>query len=307
MIQEHYENHYINENVSDYLFTKKEEYDFYLPYYMLIVASRVNRHDTCVKMLEMIFRQSYLMSGAWWIHNLFHNIQFAIPGMPKDLKFLESMFTYIDALRRRGVHLNTNNNKVVDTIIQHYRPLLTAPSDRQLVVKPPSNKCNIMLTVTTCKRFDLFEQTINSILINWTDLSMVDLFYCVDDNSSEEDRLKMQTKYPFFSYHMKSAKDKGHKESMNIIWNKVVEVNPTYWIHMEDDWVYFRKEAYITRAIAALEKYESKNIHQVVFNREYGLMMSDMERVNVLPLEPGLVLHEKKDGVQGPNCAYWPH
>jgi len=307
MIQDHYENHYINENVSDYLFTKKEEYDFYLPYYMLIVASRVNRHDTSIKMLQMIFRQSYLMSGQWWIHNLFHNIQFAIPNMPKDLKFLDDMFKYIDALRRRGVPLNTNNNKVVDSIVQHYRPLLTASSDRQVVVKPPSNKCKIMLTVTTCKRFDLFEQTINSILINWTDLDMVDLFYCVDDNSSEEDRLKMQTKYPFFSYHMKSTKDKGHKESMNIIWNKVVEVNPTYWIHMEDDWVYFRKEAYITRAIAALEKYESQNIHQIVFNREYGLMMSDMERVNVLPLEPGLVLHEKKDGVQGPNCAYWPH
>ena len=39
-------------------------------------------------------------------------------------------------------------------------------------------------------------------------------------------------------------------------------------------------------------------------------MMSDMERVNVKPLGPredGIVLHIKSDGVQGPNCAYWPH
>jgi FkbM family methyltransferase len=260
-------------------------------------------------MLEMVFRQGYLHSGEWWIHNLFHNIQFAIPAMPKDLAFLDSMFTYIDALRRRGILLNTNNYKVVDTIVQHFRPLLTSLAENKPEVKKSLglNKCKIMLTVTTCKRFDLFEQTINSILKNWTDLNKVDLFFCVDDNSSDEDRMKMQTQYPFFSYHMKSAKEKGHKESMNIIWNKVVEIEPDYWIHMEDDWVYFRKEAYITRAIAALEKYESQNIHQIVFNREYGLMMADMERVNVKPLEPGLVLHEKKDGVQGPNCAYWPH
>ena len=70
MIADHYENHYIKENVADYLFTKKEEYDFYLPYYMVIVSQRVGKLDTCVKMLEMIFRQNYMYSGEWWIHNL---------------------------------------------------------------------------------------------------------------------------------------------------------------------------------------------------------------------------------------------
>ena len=308
MVADHYENNYVTENVADYLFTKKEEYDFYLPYYMVIVSERVNRYDTCIKMLDMIFRQSYLLSGEWWIHNLFHNIQFAIPHMPERLDFLESMLKYIEALRKRGISLNENNNKIVDKIIDKYRPLLTAPLERP--VESKLNGCRVMLTVTTCKRFDLFEQTVNSILRTWLDLDKVDFFYCVDDNSSEEDRLKMQTQYPFFTYHMKSKEEKGHRESMNVIWSKVAEVKPEYWIHMEDDWVYFKKENYVSRAIAALEKYESQGIHQIVFNREYGLMMHDMQRVNVKPLGPkeeGLVIHEKKDGVQGPNCAYWPH
>lgn len=307
MIADHYENKFIHENVADYLFTKKEEYDFYLPYYMLIVSARVNRYDIGVKMLEMIFRQEYVYSGEWWIHNLFHNIQFSIPHMPMNLEFLESMLNYIQALRKRGVHLNSNNNKIVDTIIAKYRPLLVTSTLNLPQVKPLTHPVKIMFSITTCKRYDLFEQTMNSILNCWLDISMIDYFFCVDDNSSEEDRMKMQTQYPFLHFHMKSKNEKGHRESMNIIWNKLNELKPTYWIQMEDDWVYFKKEKYVTKAISILEKYEGQGVHQCVFNREYGLMMNDMERVNVKPLESGIVLHEKKENVHGPNCAYWPH
>jgi len=312
MIADHYENRYVNENVSDYLFTKKEEYDFYLPYYMVIVSERVNRYDTCIKMLEMIFRQAYTFSGEWWIHNLFHNIQFAIPHMPSDLKFLESMLRYIQLLRLKGVNLNSNNNKIVDRIIAKFRPLLSSRPEPFTFEKKnvTGQKINVMLTVTTCKRFDLFQQTVNSILNTWLDLDKIDLFYCVDDNSSEEDRFKMQSQFPFFQYHMKSPAEKGHRESMNIIWEKVKEINPKYWIHMEDDWLYFKQENYVSKSIEALEKYESEGIHQIVFNREYGLMMNDMERVNVSSFgkrEEGLVLHLRGEGFQGPNCAYWPH
>jgi FkbM family methyltransferase len=267
-----------------------------------------------MKMLEMIFRQGYLYSGEWWIHNLFHNIKFAISEMPKDTAFLESMLKYIDALRRRGIMLNHGNNINVDSIITHYRPLLVAAPDQSKMPKRnyglSGQRPRVMFTVTTCKRFDLFEQTVNSILKNWLDLDKVDYFFCVDDNSSKEDRLKMQTQYPFFNYHMKSTSEKGHRESMNVIWNKVAELKPEYLIHMEDDWLFFKQEKYVGRAIAALEKYESQEVHQIVFNREYGLMMSDMQRVNVAPLGPreeGLCLHIKKEGVEGPNCAYWPH
>jgi hypothetical protein len=66
----------------------------------------------------------------------------------------------------------------------------------------PKEKIEVLLTMTTCKRFDLFEQTVNSILHHWTDLDQVDAWFCVDDNSSEEDRNKMRT-YDWIEYHWK--------------------------------------------------------------------------------------------------------
>jgi len=306
LIQNYMENDYATDNIATRLFAKKEEFDFYLPYYMIIVSERVKRFDIFKKMYEIIFRQGYLHAGAWWIHNLFHNLQFGIP--PGDKTFVESALTYVDTLRKHGVTLNQNHYEILDRLVAASRSMLACfpPSEKVPVKKDRVEPVRVMLTVTTCKRLALFKETMNSMLRTWQDISAVDYFFCVDDNSSAEDRQVMRTDYPFFDYYMKEPAEKGHRESMNIIWNKLREIRPTYWIHMEDDWLYFKQESYVSKGIALLEKYEQHNIHQLVFNREYGLMLKDMNRVSVEPLETGVVLHSQKD-VQGPNCAYWPH
>ena len=313
LIQQYYENEYVNDNIADRLFAKKEEYDFYLPYYMIIACERVKRFDIFKKMYEMIFRQNYLYSGAWWVHNLFHNLQFGIPT--NDPAFVESMLVYVENLRKHGVSLNQEHYEVLDRVVAANRPALALSLPLSLSLSLPlqsqkfpirGDPVRVMLTVTTCKRLSLFKETVNSMMRTWKDISAVDYFFCVDDNSSAEDRETMQNEYPFFDYYMKEPEEKGHRESMNIIWNKLREIQPTYWVHMEDDWLYFKQESYITRGIALLEKYESQGIHQLVFNREYGLMLKDMNRTSVEPLEPCVVIHSQKE-VQGPNCAYWPH
>jgi glycosyltransferase involved in cell wall biosynthesis len=306
LIQKYLENEYAADNIATRLFAKKDEYDFYLPYYMVIVSERLKRFDVFKKMYELIFQQSYLHAGAWWIHNLFHNLQFGIPV--DDPAFVEAALTYVDKLRKHGVTLNPDHYEIMDRVVAASRPLLSAPPEK---IPPKKNiegqgQVRVMLTVTTCKRLALFKETMNSMMRTWKDISSIDYFFCVDDNSSAEDRQTMQTEYPFFDYYMKEPAEKGHRESMNVIWNKLREIQPTYWIHMEDDWLYFKQESYVSRGIALLEKYEDKNIHQLVFNREYGLMLKDMNRVSVEPLESGVVLHSQKE-VQGPNCAYWPH
>ena len=48
----------------------------------------------------------------------------------------------------------------------------------------------VTFTITSRKRFDLFERTVNSFLNCCTDLDKIDRWLCVDDNSSEEDRQK---------------------------------------------------------------------------------------------------------------------
>jgi GR25 family glycosyltransferase involved in LPS biosynthesis len=180
----------------------------------------------------------------------------------------------------------------------------------------------ITLTITTCKRFDLFEKTINSFINCVEDIDMIDNFLCVDDNSSDEDREKMKKLYPFFTFHFKNVEDKGHIKSMNIIRNYVLETFQTpYILHIEDDWKFFCKRKYITDALDVLN--ENMNIGQCLFNKNYTETEEDVCRVkggDFHVTKNGLryYIHEfantedkkiewvKKHGI-APSSYYWPH
>ena len=312
LISDFYENRYDGALLGEKLFAKKEEYDFYLPYYMVIVAQRTGHMDVAVKMYLAIFKNAYV-APEWWIRNLVHNFQFCLKEIPKNTNFLQLMLDYFELVRARGIVLEEVHYGIIGRAVDTFREELCRPLDVFPLCLGPfaaafaAAKPRVMLTVTTCKRLDLFTKTVNSILNTWTDVAEVDYFYCVDDNSSDEDRSVMRSQYPFFNYYMKGAEERGHRESMNIIWAKLAELRPTYWIHLEDDWLYFKKGAYVGRAIAALETYGGRGVHQVVFNRNYGLMYSDLCRVGGEALESGLVLHEHREGLVGKNCGYWPH
>ena len=314
LIQDFYENKYLTgkEDISDKLFAKKDDHDFYLPYYMVIVAERVKQLDVCGKMYDMIATQQYLHAGEWWIRNLVHNIQFCINNLPKNIEFLQRFLDYIDKLIKRGVTLEPNHYAVLGKVIDTYRPLLTmeSPLAKTLATesrKNPTQGIQVMVTLTTCKRFDLFEKTMNSILNTWTDIDKVDYFLCVDDNSTQRDRSKMAKTYPFFNFYMKTSKEKGHRKSMNIIYDKLQEYKPKYWIHLEDDWLFFQKGSYVEKSIKFLEKYESRNIHQILFNRNYTEVYDQWTTNGGEPLEPGFTVHLKSDNIPGRNCGYWPH
>ena len=311
-IKNYFENLYGVESQGEKLFVKQSEYVFYLPYYMIIVGDRLKERKTCAKMYEIIFKYKFLEVGEWWIHNLFHNIQFCINELPLTTQFIENMFEYIKLLRIRKIILKDSHNEIITKIVEKYRPIFSNPSSETSQICP-LNKTNdqvkILFSITTCKRLDLFKKTVYSILNNWLDINKVDYFLCVDDNSSEEDISEMKTLFPFFNYYLKTPEEKGHRESMNIIWSKLNEIKPTFWIHMEDDWMFFQKKNYITDGIEFLNKYHNDNnkMNQIVFNKNYGLMYSDLGRVGGIQLENDLILHEKRDGLVGRNCGYWPH
>ena len=124
----------------------------------------------------------------------------------------------------------------------------------------------------------------------------------------------MRTTFPFINFYFKSLHEKGHRPSMNIIWDKLNELHPKYWLHMEDDWLFIKKDAYISKSISILELQEQQNIHQVLFNRNYGETIESYSLVggerfvnDKYPNQP-LLLHikDQKD-LQGPNSSYWPH
>lgn len=195
-------------------------------------------------------------------------------------------------------HLDKNAHELWDIAFQD----TTWP--RKEYVLPKREKIDVLLTMTTCKRFDLFERTLHSILHTWTDLDQVDAWFCVDDNSSDEHRKQMK-RYEWIEYYMKSPFEKGHRKSMNLIWNKIQEVKPTYWIHIEDDFVFHVERSYVADAIRGLRE---TGASQIVYNRNYGETIHDYRIEGHLPVNDDFCLHEYKPGTfHFKNCHYWPH
>jgi GR25 family glycosyltransferase involved in LPS biosynthesis len=174
------------------------------------------------------------------------------------------------------------------------------------------NNPKIFLSFTTCKRFDLFKQTVNSMLNHWLDIDKVDYWFCVDDNSTDEDRNNMKVFYPWINYYNKTIEEKGHLKSMNIIWDKLNEIKPVYWIHMEDDFLFYNKMNYIEEAINAMnnELCTSNNVKQVLFNRNYGETIKNYNTYgHIINNEySNIALHNFVNGIFSyQNCHYWPH
>jgi GR25 family glycosyltransferase involved in LPS biosynthesis/tetratricopeptide (TPR) repeat protein len=179
-----------------------------------------------------------------------------------------------------------------------------------------NEKINVFISFTTCKRFDLFKQTLGSILNHWLDVEKIDYWFCVDDNSSKKDRELMKSTFPWITYYMKSESQRGHRESMNIIWDKLSELRPKYWIHMEDDFLFYTRRNYVEDSITILKKYhDSKNVRQVLFNRNYAETIEHTNTKGHIVLEAKtseecmpVLLHNHNTSEQFhfPNCCYWP-
>ncbi len=176
----------------------------------------------------------------------------------------------------------------------------------------------VTMSITSCKRLDLFKQTVNSIL-NCFDIDNIDYFFCVDDNSSDKDREEMKKLYPFFTFYFKTYEEKGHANSMNIIKKYVQNVYRTpYLLHFEDDWNFFKTDNYIEKAISILE--EDISYKQYLFNKNYTELITDNINGGIFKISKlGYRYYEheyvstpeqqiqwtKKHGF-GNNCNYWP-
>ncbi len=132
----------------------------------------------------------------------------------------------------------------------------------------------VTLTMTTCKRFDLFKRTMNSFLNACKDVELIDRFIIIDDNSDDEDRKMMEHMYPFIELVRKTQEEKGHPISMNKIRDIV---NTPYCLHLEDDHEFFCHRNYIRPSLRIMV--ENKEIKQVLFNENYGEISSDLSRI----------------------------
>lgn len=105
------------------------------------------------------------------------------------------------------------------------------------------------LTITSCKRFSLFMQTITSFFEMCDDIDLISEIIIVDDNSSLDDIKQLQNyllfimkDFPITLIHRKN--NPGHAESLNILFDSV---KTDYIFHLEDDWL-FTKDGHFIRA-----------------------------------------------------------
>lgn len=174
----------------------------------------------------------------------------------------------------------------------------------------------VTFTITTCRRLDLFVRTMTGFLENCLDRDLIHRWICIDDNSSDDDRRVMKEKFPFFEFVWKTADEKGHPESMQMITEMV---NTPYFIHIEDDRMLLDKRYYIKDMIDILD--HDRSIGQVAFNHNYMETVTDdikggsVQKTcnNVFyyiheycPTDEDKMLFYKKYG-RCISCNYYPH
>lgn len=229
-------------------------------------------------------------------------------------KRLLSMRNLSEDVAKRAIF---NQHFCIDSVANryiHYNPnLMRKIRDRKKKSLP-----KVTVTITSCKRFDLFTQTINSFVNCCKDIHLIDEWFCVDDNSSDTDRQQMQSFYPFINFYFKTPSEKGHPQSMNIIRK---HVKTPYTFHMEDDWKFFDRRNFISDCLEIMG--QDRSIAQCLINKNYAEIASDRDIVggNFHTTHTGLryYIHEfcpsqdqkdkfgEKYGKNVKQCSYWPH
>jgi GR25 family glycosyltransferase involved in LPS biosynthesis len=308
-------------NLKDKLFLLTSLYNDQFEYENAISAYYINDkesgYECCKKIiLNNVIPYNLLKST---ISNLNHYKDFLLKDTNENLEQLFYAFDNILCdISLKNETIEGDKITIWTTLFEKIRPILFENKNvgKTLINKDKSKNAKshsktIMITFTTCKRLDLFKQTIGSILNHWTDINKIDYWFCVDDNSSENERKEMLKLYPWINFHMKPIKEKGHLKSMNIIWNKLNEIKPKYWIHMEDDFLFHHKTNYIETAIDMLKNDISvtNKVKQVLFNRNYGETISSYNtKGHTNTSNNNIVLHNYCNGTFNYlNCHYWPH
>ncbi len=207
--------------------------------------------------------------------------------------------------------LYTYNSEQIKVLIDHFD-------------KDETKNLPVIITMTSCKRFDLLSRTINSMIANCTDITKyVREWIVIDDNSDDNDKTMMKQLYPFISYIFKNKEQKGHPRSMNMLHDHLTNSNALYNFHIEDDFEWWYPDTFIEKTIQILEK--ESNYGQALLNFEYtedqlsaiDIWNRDMFYVDSFDSNIRYFVHEYYNtrerinselNLLGARCSmYWPH
>lgn len=113
MVKPFYDNVYLTtrgeHEMRGKLFLDVSRANFFLPYYMIIIAYYANDVETGIQMYRILFTKKYKEFNAYYIGNLLSNIQFYIDKVKDDTEFLKLFQEYVDFLLAHNYPIETHH------------------------------------------------------------------------------------------------------------------------------------------------------------------------------------------------------
>ena len=153
--------------------------------------------------------------------------------------------------------------------------------------KKTNKPLKIAASFTTAHRPAAFRRAYHSFRHRCLDCdALIHTWFVVDDFSSAEDVAAMQKVAPPCSgveWPVKGPHKKGHVGSLNTILDLILgeEQQYEYLVFLEDDWLFFKDENFIIKALEIMEA--DVTIGQVLFNDNYRELGSEAEKQRLLP------------------------
>lgn len=105
IVKDFFENRYLNTNMSTKLFINLDKANFFVPYYMVLIADKVKDFNCIIKMYEIIFTKKQIME-EWYIRNCLYNLQFFLQYVPSNnTNFIHLANEYMEFLQKIGINL----------------------------------------------------------------------------------------------------------------------------------------------------------------------------------------------------------
>ena len=112
MVKPFYDNIFLTRNgeniMSNKLFLDVSKANFFLPYYMIIIAYYADDMETGIQMYRILFTKKYKEFNTYYIGNLLSNIQFYIEKVKDDTEFMRLFQEYVDFLLEHNYPIETH-------------------------------------------------------------------------------------------------------------------------------------------------------------------------------------------------------
>ena len=171
LVKEFYENKYINTDISNKLFVAIDKFDFFVPYYMILIADKVQDFSCVIKMYEIVFKKKPRIFEDWYVKNFLYNLQFFLQHVsPNDKNnFINLANDYIQFLNENGINFENYDFVLKDV----YRN--AGLNFDKYILKPLFNKSQI---------FDKVECSNSKNILIYTGFSDIDWNYTYTLNNA---------------------------------------------------------------------------------------------------------------------------